>query len=29
MHSVRHKFMAGTTQKLGKSEMHTIGHGIW
>ena len=29
MHSVGHKFIAKTTQKLGKSEMHTIRHGIW
>ena len=29
MHSVGHKIMVRTTQKLGKSEMHTVGHGIW
>jgi len=29
MHSVGHKFMARTTQKRCKSEMHTLEHGIW
>ena len=29
MHCVGHKFMARTTQKLGESEMHTVGHERW